>query len=45
MVPNRISILAVALLAISAVLLVNPFYLQDDDRGDQFTQIERVSPA
>lgn len=45
MAPDKATTVAVALLAVAAVLLVNPIYLQADDRGNQFIQVERVSPA
>lgn len=45
MVPDRLSVAAVVLLATGALLLANPLYLQEDDRGNQFVQVESTSPA
>lgn len=45
MAPDTVTAVAITLLAVAAILLANPIYLQEDDRGNQFVQVERVSPA
>lgn len=45
MATDRATVAAVALLAVAAVLLANPLYLQEPDRGNQLVTVERVSPA
>lgn len=45
MVPDEFPIAAAALLAVSAVLLANPLYLQDADRGSQIVTVDETTPA
>lgn len=45
MVPDRVPATAVALLAVSALLLANPLYLQDDDPGSQTVHVEETTLA
>lgn len=45
MATDRATVAAVALLAVAAVLLANPLYLQEPDRGNQLVTVEHVSPA
>lgn len=45
MVPSRSTTVAVGLLAVSTLLLANPFYLGGSDPGDQFVHVDRTSPA
>lgn len=45
MVPDRTSAVAVALLVVAALLLANPLYLQEPDRGNQVVEVVATTPA
>ena len=45
MVPDGFPVGAAVLLAVSAVLLANPLYLQEDETGNQIVLVEETTPA
>lgn len=45
MVPDRTSAVAILLLVVAGLLLANPLYLQEPDRGNQVVEVVATTPA